>query len=140
MSSKSAFLIIIQWPFLALEKKRQKCQESWLIWGKDFPTALHCVLVQLITLYEKSFVSHCSCKSSVCCEVDSFFIRLSQRGERQQLVPSRSSQFGSVWAGIKNQNKFHVQSFSLFSLNFKWKMLVVMVSMNFSWIFNHFDV
>ena len=32
------------------------------------------------------------------------------------------------------------KSFSLFSWNFKWKMLVVMVSTNFSWISHHFDV
>ena len=31
-------------------------------------------------------------------------------------------------------------SFLLFSLNLKWKMLVAMVSINFSWISHHFDV
>ena len=34
---------------------------------------------------------------------------LLQQGKRQQLLPSRSAQFGSAWAGNKNQNKFHEQ-------------------------------
>ena len=34
---------------------------------------------------------------------------LGQRGERQQLLPRCSAQFGLAWAGNKNQNKFHMQ-------------------------------
>jgi hypothetical protein len=36
-----------------------------------------------------------------------FKLDISQQGECQQLLPSRSAQVGSAWSSNKNQNKFH---------------------------------
>jgi hypothetical protein len=46
------------------------------------------------------------------------------------MVAGHSAQVASAWARNENQNKFHVQ-LSIFIVFFKWKMLVVMISMNF---------
>ena len=61
------------------------------------------------------------------------FTPWNQQGRRQQLLLNRSAQFDSAWAGNKKSKQIPcaAMSFSLFYLNFKWKMLVVMVSMNY---------
>ena len=51
---------------------------------------------------------------------------------------------GPIWLARQLEQKTAqktcaAMSFSLFSLNFKYKVLVVMVSINFFWISYHFD-
>ena len=60
-------------------------------------------------------------------------INMENIGGRNQLL----GQFGSA---IGWNEKCAAMSFSLFSLSFKYKLLVMMVSINLFWKSEHFDV
>ena len=65
---------------------------------------------------KNNFLAVVNFKTKKLCLLTQFSRRFcKQQGEHQQLLPSCSAQFGSAWAGNKNQNKFHAQPCHFYS-------------------------